>query len=210
VVLPGGAILLPLSDIPNYRQVFVVRSEDGGRSWSPPALAAAKPGSEFEEPALLRAPSGRLLLMMRDNGTRRMHQVFSDDEGRSWSPPEALPIEGYPPHLLELPDGRILCTYGWRQPDFGIRAALSADGGKSWDVERQILIRGGLPNKDLGYPATVLEDDGSLSPSTTARMAKASPASRQRAGGSSVFRRGGTAPLLAASEHVLDLSIHIG
>jgi BNR repeat-like domain/BNR/Asp-box repeat len=162
VVLSDGAILLPLSDIPNYRQVFVVRSEDSGRGWGPPVLAAAQPGSEFEEPALLRLPGGRLLLMMRDNGTRRMHQVFSENEGRSWNAPEALPIEGYPPHLLELPDGRILCTYGWRQPDFGIRAVLSADGGKSWDIEHTIRIRGGLPNKDLGYPATVLEDDGSL------------------------------------------------
>jgi hypothetical protein len=162
VLLPGGAVLLPLSDIPNYRQVFVLRSDDGGRHWGAPVLAAAKPCSEFEEPALLQLPDRRLLMLMRDNGTRRLHRVVSEDEGRSWSAPEALPIEGYPPHLLALPDGRILCTYGWRQPDFGIRAVLSADGGKSWDVESTIRIRGGLPNKDLGYPATVLEDDGSL------------------------------------------------
>jgi hypothetical protein len=162
VLLPNGALLLPLSDIPNYRQVFVLRSEDGGRHWLAPVLAAAKAGSEFEEPALLRLSSGRLLMLLRDNGTRHLHRVVSEDEGRSWSEPTALPIEGYPPHLLALPDGRILCTYGWRQPDFGIRAVISTDGGESWDVERTIRIRGGLPNKDLGYPATVLEDDGSL------------------------------------------------
>ena len=161
-VLPGGAVLLALSDIPSYCRVFLVRSEDGGRNWGAPMLAAAKSGSEFEEPALLRLPSGRLLMLLRDNGRRRLHRLFSDDEGRHWTEPEALPIEGYPPHLLALPDGRLLCTYGWRQPDFGIRAALSADGGRSWDVERTIRIRGGLPNKDLGYPATVLDDDGSL------------------------------------------------
>ena len=39
---------------------------------------------------------------------------------------------------------------------------LSADGGESWEAARIIRIRGGLPNSDLGYPATVLEDDGSL------------------------------------------------
>lgn len=162
VVLPDGALLLPLSDIPSYRRVFVVRSEDGGRRWSPPVLAAEKPGSEFEEPALLALSSGRLLMLLRDNGTRRLHRVFSDDAGRSWSQPESLPIEGYPPHLLALPDGRILCTYGWRQLDFGIRGVVSRDGGQSWDIEHTICIRGGLPNKDLGYPATVLEDDGRL------------------------------------------------
>lgn len=162
VRLADGALLLPVSDIPSYRQVFVVRSEDGGRLWGLPVLAAAKPGSEFEEPAMLPLPDGRLLMLMRDNGTRRMHRIFSENEGRSWSSPEPLPVEGYPPHLLALRDGRILCTYGLRQPDFGIYAVLSADGGESWAAERIIRIRGGLPNSDLGYPATVLEDDGSL------------------------------------------------
>ena len=61
-----------------------------------------------------------------------------------------------------LPDGSILCTYGWRQPDFGIRAVISKDGGESWDIERTIRIRGGLPNRDLGYPCTVMATDGSL------------------------------------------------
>jgi hypothetical protein len=162
VVLPGGVILLPLTDIPNYRQIFVLRSPDGGRHWDAPLPAAAKSGSEFEEPHMIRLPGGRLLMLMRDNGTRHLHSVFSDDEGRSWSAPRSLPIEGYPPHLLGLPDGRLLCTYGWRQPDFGIRAVISADGGESWDIERTIRIRGGLPNRDLGYPCTVLAKDGSL------------------------------------------------
>jgi BNR repeat-like domain len=162
LVLPNGCLLLPLTDIPNYRQIFVLRSSDAGRHWDRPMLAAVKEGSEFEEPHMLRLPSGRLLMLMRDNGTRRLHRVFSEDEGASWTPPMALPIEGYPPHLLALPDGRILCTYGWRQPDYGIRAAISADGGESWDTERTIRIRGGLPNRDLGYPCTVLDRDGSL------------------------------------------------
>jgi BNR repeat protein len=160
--LANGDLLLPLSDIPNWRVVFVVRSRDGGRSWERPVEAARRDGSEFEEPSLIQLPSGRLLMLLRDNGTRHLHQCTSDDDGRNWSPPLRLPIEGYPPHLLLLPDGRVLCTYGWRQPDYGIRTVLSADGGESWDVERTIRIRGGLPNKDLGYPCTILDSDGSL------------------------------------------------
>jgi hypothetical protein len=162
VPLPSGGILLALSDVPHYRQVYVIRSNDSGRTWGRPVLVAAQPGSEFEEPAILRLPSGRLLMLLRDNGTRRLHRVVSDDDGQSWTAPVELPIDGYPPHLLALGDDRILCTYGWRQPDFGIRAVLSADGGETWDVERTIRIRGGLPNKDLGYPCTVLAENGSL------------------------------------------------
>ena len=162
LVLPNGVLLLPLTDIPNYRQIFVLRSSDGGHRWEAPLLAAVQDGSEFEEPHMIRLPSGRLLMLMRDNGTRHLHSVFSDDEGRSWTAPRRLPIEGYPPQLLALPDGRILCTYGWRQPDFGIRAVMSKDGGENWDIERTIRIRGGLPNRDLGYPCTVMAKDGSL------------------------------------------------
>jgi hypothetical protein len=160
--LPNGHLLLPLSDIPNYRTVFVVRSTDVGHDWGKPVRVAAKAGSEFEEASLIRLPSGRLLMHLRDNGTRRLHQCVSDDDGHGWSEPQPLPIEGYPPHLLSLPDGRILCTVGWRFPDFGIRAVLSADGGESWNIDGTIRIRGGLPNKDLGYPCTLLDDDGSL------------------------------------------------
>ncbi len=162
LAMPGGGLLLPLSDIPNYRIVFVVRSNDAGRSWEAPVEAASKPGSEFEEPAIIRLASGRILMLLRDNGTRRLHRVVSDDEGVSWSPPEATAIEGYPPHLLGLPDGRLLCTYGWRQPDYAIRAALSSDGGQSWDMEHEIVIRGAMANKDLGYPCSVLDRNGSI------------------------------------------------
>ncbi len=160
--LADGTIILPLSDVPNYRQVFTVRSSDGGRSWSGPTLIAAGPGHAFEEPAILRAASGKLLVVMRDNETRHLHQTDSSDDGATWSAPRRLPIEGYPAHLLALDDGRLLMTYGWRQPDFGIRAVISSDQGESWDIAQTIRIRGGLPNRNLGYPATIDAGGGSL------------------------------------------------
>src|SRR6202008_3488695 len=49
--LPGGDILLPLSDVAHYRAIFTVRSRDGGETWRNPALVASGRGHEFEEPA---------------------------------------------------------------------------------------------------------------------------------------------------------------
>jgi hypothetical protein len=160
VELPDGAILLPLSDVPKYRTVFVVRSADGGRSWTAPVEAAASPGKEFEEPALLLLPSGRLLMLLRENATRWLHRCVSDDGGKTWSAPEMTAIDGYPPHLLALPDGRLLCTYGYRAPEHSIRAVLSEDDGRRWQAEHPLRIRGALPNKDLGYPCSLLCSDG--------------------------------------------------
>ena len=53
-------------------------------------------------------------------------------------------------------------TYGWRLPDSGIRAVRSRNDGKTWQTEDVICIRGGLPGKNLGYPATIDAGDGSL------------------------------------------------
>jgi len=162
VELRDGRILLPLCDVPNYRSVFIVESRDGGQAWGQPQLVASGPGHEFEEPAIIQGQGDRLILVLRDNGTRWLHQCVSDDGGGHWTAPEPIPISGYPAHLLRLADSRILLTFGWRQPRFGIRAALSDDDGASWDVDRTILIREGMRNGNLGYPVTLDCRDGSL------------------------------------------------
>jgi hypothetical protein len=159
VELGDGTLLLLLSDVPNYRQVFCVRSCDGGKTWTAPSLVAAGDGHAFEEPASVLCQSGKILAIMRDNCTRHLHQVESTDGGRTWSHPQRLAIEGYPPHLLSLGDSRLLLTYGWRQPDFGIHAVVSHDEGNNWETNNTFVIRTGLPNKDLGYPATIRVND---------------------------------------------------
>lgn len=160
--LPDGAIILPLSDVPHYRTVFIVTSRDGGASWSAPRAVAQQTGSAFEEPSIVRTASGRIIMVLRDNGTRHLHQIESLDGGASWSAPRRLPIEGYPADLLDLGEDGLLLTYGWRFPDFGIRAVRSRDEGRTWDTEDVIRIRGGLPGKNLGYPATIAGGDGLL------------------------------------------------
>jgi hypothetical protein len=162
VQLPSGRIILPLSDVPNYRTVFIVTSDDGGMTWSLPSAVAQRAGSEFEEPSIVRLNSGKLLMILRDNGTRRLHSIESSDDGINWTAPQMLPIEGYPADLLDLGDKGLLLTYGWRFPDFGVRALRSHDEGVTWDIENAISVRSGLPNKNLGYPVTVPAGDGSL------------------------------------------------
>ncbi len=162
VELLDGTVLLLMSDIPHYRQIFAIRSADCGRTWSAASLVAALDGHEFEEPALVRTASGRLVAVLRENVSRRLHQVKSDDGGATWSRPHKLDISGYPAHLALLDDGRLLMTCGWRQPDYGIRAVFSSDDGGSWNIDQTIRIRGGLPNRNLGYPATIRADDGTF------------------------------------------------
>jgi BNR repeat-like domain len=148
--------------VPHYRNVFIVRSRDGGEHWSAPEPIAVAEGHAFEEPAPLLLQSGRLLMLLRDNGTRFLHLVRSEDGGRSWTTPAVTGIVDYPAHLLELPDGRIACVAGRRVPPFAITLYVSDDGGKTWPADRPLMVRSGLPNKDLGYPTMALTRNGGL------------------------------------------------
>ncbi|MHB1368430.1 MAG: sialidase family protein [Eubacteriales bacterium] len=89
-----------------------------------------------------------------------MYSTVSHDKGRTWSEWIALNIEGSPPHLMLHSSGALICTFGRREEPFGEHALISCDYGKSWDKEYVIDNR---PNDgDLGYPASVKLDDGSI------------------------------------------------
>ena len=55
--------------------------------------------------------------------------------------------------MLRLKDGRVCLTYGYRRPPYGMRACLSADGGRTWG--KQIVLRDDGGGRDVGYPRSV-------------------------------------------------------
>ncbi|MBD5777890.1 exo-alpha-sialidase [Pelagicoccus sp. NFK12] len=123
----------------------------------------------FGEPHILQLASGRVIMMIRatakpyDDASPRCHlwASYSDDNGQSWTPAYQTPLWGYPPHLLQLSDGRILCSYGYRRPPFGQRACVS-DDGITWKLENEFVLRDDAANKDLGYPVSIELDPGRI------------------------------------------------
>ena len=121
----------------------------------------------FGEPHILQLASGRIIMMIRATAKPyndldpRCHLwcTYSDDNGKTWAAPYQTPIWGYPPHLLQFSDGRILCTYGYRRPPFGQRACISEDG-ITWKKKNEIILRDDAYNKDLGYPVSVELEPG--------------------------------------------------
>ena len=163
-----------------YR-AWVLRSEDGGDTWQMVTMACDGGVHPFNESSLLRLPTGRIVALVRtasaskrvDEEEKYLWQTHSDDDGRTWSPAQKTPMWGYPPNLLLLRNGDVLCSYGHRRPPFGVRACLSRDGCETWDVDAEIVLRadglttnGAVVGKgdspDLGYPRTVEFADGSL------------------------------------------------
>ena len=162
IQLQNGTIVLPLSDVPNYKIIFLVFSNDNGQTWSNPVQAARTEGKDFEEPSLLKLNSNVLLMLMRENTTRYLYMCRSGDDGATWTRPAQTPILGCPPQLIQLSSGNLFCTFGYRYPPYSIRGVFSLDDGNTWMVENQVTIRGDLPNHDLGYPVTLIMRDGSF------------------------------------------------
>jgi sialidase-1 len=174
IELSDGRIAYALAEhFPPYnKHIYLVTSRDVGRTWDSPTLIAKsreqapeKIGS-WNEPHIAEVAPGELYCILRD---RINHEYLwgcrSSDGGKTWSDPEPTPMYGHPGHLLVLRDGRLLCTYGRRKSPwgtFGVRACLSDDGGRTWDIAREIIIRDDFPNANLGYPQTIEYEPGRL------------------------------------------------
>ena len=156
-------------------RVCVSRSADKGATWQSLCDDVPWTGDEGEgkmlldEPHVLQLADGSLVGMVRFNadkdhwGDHFLRQTVSRDGGRTWSPTVRTDIIGFPPHLLQLADGKLICVYGRRRsdPGFGEFAVISDDGGRTWDVKNEIVLRR-HDDGDLGYPSSCQLPDGSI------------------------------------------------
>ena len=169
--LQDGSLLYVGTGKPGNGELVSVRSTDDGQSWqtigSIPVPDEHKEQMPYAEPHAIETDDGRIVSLWRHIPRNRhdaafMQQSESDDGGRTWTVAHPTPMWGYPPHLIKLHDGSILATYGIRRSPFGQRACLSYDGGRTWDIDNEIILRDDAPNGDLGYPSTVELGPGEL------------------------------------------------
>ncbi len=114
------------------------------------------------EPYTAALADGTFVTVFRVAMDGFMRISFSSDQGKTWSEPKKTEVRGYPQHLLALRDGRLLASYGYRFYPYGIRACLSNDGGKTWDMQNEIIIRDGGTSDDLGYPTSIELEHGKI------------------------------------------------
>jgi predicted neuraminidase len=110
-----------LRDDGNARKVSFVRSEDAGRTWSPPlALDLPNPDSGLDA---IRLMDGRLILAFNDSPTGRenLRLALSDDEGQTWTRiatvAEAPGADFSYPFLLQSSDGDVHVVYAWKRTE---------------------------------------------------------------------------------------------
>ena len=153
------------------------RTKDGGLTWERIAWIGEEPAGANDfaiMPSTVRLGPEKLLTVIRQRvgGLHRaddrtwLTSVLSTDNGFTWKQ-LADPVSdniNNPPALIQLPDGRLVLAYVFRNRDAdgsSVCAKVSADGGMTWGPE--IVLRGGEgASGDVGYPRIVRRPDGKL------------------------------------------------
>lgn len=170
IELDSGEILIATHRTSNP-DIGLFRAASHDLTWNhvstfkPPNTGARR----FGEPHLAALPNGRVIMMLRstaipyndESPENYLWVCYSDDGGVNWSEPTQTELWGFPPHLLVLSDGRVVCTYGYRRPPYGERACIS-DDGITWEARREIVLRDDADSGDLGYAASVEVGPGKL------------------------------------------------
>ena len=108
-----------LRDCSPRRRISVARTDDAGRTWSPPqVLDLPNPDSGL---SALHLADGRVLLAFNDSDSGRgnLRLAASEDEGRTWK--RLATLEDEPgaefsyPYLLQARDGKIHLVYTWKR-----------------------------------------------------------------------------------------------
>lgn len=152
--LPDGTLLLGAYTGDNSTAYgAVLRSTDGGQSWSEPVVIDPHSGVRLDaETDVLQLPNGEILAALRGDGQVNLHFATSVDQGLTWSKIKDSGFLGHSPHLTRLSTGEILLTH--RQPATSLH--ISRDDAKSWQGPFEIDSVGGA------YPSTVELKDGTV------------------------------------------------
>jgi len=135
-----------------YKEIWLVRSADHGRTWTKPERIASVADERYGCSSPIRQLSDGALLMpvyreMRDPLGCWSGVIRSTDGGRKWSAPcmidETNP-DNDEPDIVELPDKRLMCmmrTNGGKS----MWKSVSGDGGRSWSRPETVGFYGQAP-----------------------------------------------------------------
>ena len=83
-----------------------------------------------------------------------IHMAWGDPDALTWEPPFSTGIEGQVTFPIPLPDGRLLAFYVHRHAPGSMRLIGSADGGKTWDRDGEVIVYRSGGKKQSGSDGT--------------------------------------------------------
>ncbi|MBN2512908.1 MAG: exo-alpha-sialidase [Sedimentisphaerales bacterium] len=152
--------------------LFKTFSNDGGLTWSLPEAIYQSDQVHLCEPGIIRSPDGKqLAVLLRENARRKnSHVIFTEDEGKTWTPPRELPgaLTGDRHTGKYAPDGRLFISFR----DTTLESPTQGDW-VGWVGNYEDIVRGRegqyrlrlMDNKhgwDSTYPGVEVLQDGTF------------------------------------------------
>lgn len=167
--------------------LYQTLSKDGGLTWSYPESVFRSSEVHLCEPGCIRSPDGKTLaVLLRENARRKnSHVIFSNDEGKTWSEPRALPLSltGDRHTGKYSADGRLFISFRCRSPKQRASGRPFEGDWVGWvgtwddivngrDGQYSVRLKDNTKGYDTTYPGVELLPDDTFVVTTYGHWAK--------------------------------------
>ena len=153
---------------PLHIKGYGVFSSDKGKTWGDRVdfPSASDKEKMYSHGRYIRMKDGRLCVLqwcqtVGGQENLGLYIEVGDPTGRQWTTPQPTGIPGESSWIGDLGNGLMVASYSFRiGPKPGIKAVLSQDGGKTWDLDSQLQLWDSTGREYLGlvhppkYPAS--------------------------------------------------------
>jgi hypothetical protein len=123
-------------------------SHDNARTFDPPIIVANDPSNKllfWDQRLAVDPQTGNLIGMFWTHNRvaqrdANAHIAWGTPDGKTWTYPTDAGFLSQIPRPLVLPGGRVLAVYVHRHHPPSLRAILSRDFGKTWDVQNELVF----------------------------------------------------------------------
>lgn len=138
-------------DSENKTSNYLITSKDKGVTWEYSGEVARDPKISFNEASVIETPKGDIVGFLRTAGFEDNAVIARSTDGGKTFKWQSMGFKGHPMNALQLPDGRVLITYGYRHKPFGIRARILNSECTDFKTAPEIVLREDGGNGDIGY-----------------------------------------------------------
>ncbi len=152
--------IVAVHDTPNKTSNHLIASKDQGVTWDYMAPVAVDTKVSFNEASVIETPKGDFVGFLRTANFGDQAVISRSTDGGKTFKWESMGFQGHPLHALQLPDNRVLLTYGYRHRPYGIRARILNPECTDFATAPEIVLRTDGGTTDIGYTwATQLKDN---------------------------------------------------
>jgi hypothetical protein len=133
-------------------------SSDEGDTWGPPQIVAHDDTGQhlfWDQRLAVHPDDGRLVATFwtYDRPAEQdvpIHVAWGDPDGKGWTYPRSIGVQGQICSPVVMPDGRVVAVYVHRHHPPSLRAICSNDFGATWDAAPEVVFYESMAGRESG------------------------------------------------------------